>query len=99
MASPLWIIGSYGDHRSYLSIVLKHLIALHVVTLEHDNRPVEAGDVQAEVICSDFFIRSVGEHLEKEVLLDISKTNIFIAFDRFKLINTFFGSTCTSLDR
>lgn len=51
------------SRRSYLSVVLEHLIALHVVTLEHDDGPVEAGDVQTEVICPDFFVRCVGEHL------------------------------------
>lgn len=55
-------------NRFYLSIVLEHLIALHVVTLEHDNRSVEAGDVQTEVICPNFFIRCVWEHLETRCL-------------------------------
>lgn len=53
---------------SYLRIVLKHLIALHVVTLEHDDGSVEAGDVQTEVICPNFFIRCVCEHLETRCL-------------------------------
>lgn len=48
---------------AYLSIVLKHLIALHVVALEHEDGSVEAGDVQTQVICSYFFIGSVREHL------------------------------------
>lgn len=62
-AGWLWI--SYPvKYRSYLGIVLKHLIALHVVTLEHDDGSVEAGDVQTEVIRSDFFIRCVRKHLE-----------------------------------
>lgn len=50
---------------AYLSIVLKHLIAPHVVTLEHEDGSIEAGDVQAEVVCSYFLIGSVGEHLGK----------------------------------
>lgn len=49
--------------ETYLSIVLKHLIALHVVALEHEDGSVEAGDVQTEVICPYFFIGSVREHL------------------------------------
>lgn len=53
------LFGYIMKYRSYLSIVLKHLIALHVVTLEHDDGSVEAGDVQTEVICPDFFIRRV----------------------------------------
>lgn len=52
-------------HGSYLGVVLKHLIALHVVTLEHDDRPVEAGHVQAEVVRPDLFVRRVGENLVK----------------------------------
>lgn len=48
---------------AYLSIVLKHLIALHVVALEHEDGSVEAGDIQTEVICSNFLIGSVREHL------------------------------------
>lgn len=43
----------------YLCIVLKHLIALHVVALEHEDGSVKAGDVQTEVICSYFLIGSV----------------------------------------
>lgn len=50
---------------AYLSIVLKHLIALHVVALEHEDGSVEAGDVQTQVVCSYFFIGSVREHLGK----------------------------------
>lgn len=52
-------------HGSYLGVVLKHLIALHVVTLEHDDRPVEAGHVQAEVVRPDFFVRCVRKDLVK----------------------------------
>lgn len=52
-------------HGSYLGVVLKHLIALHVVTLEHDDGPVEAGHVQTEVVGPDFFVRRVGENLVK----------------------------------
>lgn len=52
-------------HGSYLGVVLEHLIALHVVTLEHDDGPVQAGHVQAEVVCPDFFVRRVGEDLGK----------------------------------
>lgn len=48
---------------SYLGVVLKHLIALHVVTLEHDDRAVEARHVQAEVVGPDFFVCRVGENL------------------------------------
>lgn len=55
-------------HGSYLGIVLKHLIALHVVTLEHDDGPVEAGNIQAEVVCADFFVRRVREHLVKRAV-------------------------------
>ncbi len=62
------LFGCFVKRRSYLSIVLKHLIALHVVTLEHDDGSVEAGDVQTEVICPDFFIRCVREHLETRCL-------------------------------
>lgn len=62
------LFGYFVKRRSYLSIVLKHLIALHVVTLEHDDGSVEAGDVQTEVICPDFFVRSVWEHLETQCL-------------------------------
>ncbi len=62
----LWII--WLLYESYLSIVLKHLIALHVVTLEHDDRSVEAGDIQTEVICPNFFIRRVWEYLETRCL-------------------------------
>lgn len=66
-AGWLWI--SYTvKYRSYLGIVLEHLIALHVVTLEHDDGSVETGDVQTEVIRSDFFIRCVGKHLERRFL-------------------------------
>lgn len=43
----------------YLCIILKHLIALHVVALEHEDGSVKAGDVQTEVICSYFLIGSV----------------------------------------
>lgn len=53
-----------GWFGPYLCIVLKHLIALHVVALEHEDGSVKAGDVQTEVICSYFFIGSVREHLE-----------------------------------
>lgn len=48
----------------YLSIVLKHLIALHVVALEHEDGSVETRDVQTQVVRSYFFIGSVREHLE-----------------------------------
>lgn len=60
-------------HGSYLGVVLEHLIALHVVTLEHDDGPVEAGHVEAEVICPDFFVRRVGEHLGKQPVQNISE--------------------------
>lgn len=52
---------------SYLGVVLKHLVALHVVTLEHDHGPVEAGHVQAEVVRPDFLVRRVGEDLEDKI--------------------------------
>lgn len=60
------LFGRYGEYESYLGIVLEHLIALHVVTLEHDDRSVEAGDVQTEVVCPNFFICCVREHLGKK---------------------------------
>lgn len=69
------LFGSFVKHRSYLSIVLEHLIALHVVTLEHDDRSVEAGDVQTEVICPNFFIRCVWEHLGTRFLTQPMKTS------------------------
>lgn len=49
---------------TYLGVILEHLVALHVVTLEHHYGSVEAGNIQTEIICADFFVRCVWEHLE-----------------------------------
>lgn len=69
-AAWLWITWLLREeYESYLSIVLEHLIALHVVTLEHDDGSVEAGDVQTEVVRPNFFIRRVREHLEQQMSL------------------------------
>ena len=64
-------------HRSYLSIVLEHLIALHVVTLEHDDGSVETGDIETEVIRPNFFIRRVREHLETRFHAQKGKTLLY----------------------
>lgn len=62
----IWLLREFGP---YLGVILEHLIPLHVVTLEHDDGSVEAGDVQTEVVCPDFFIRRVRKHLESQMSL------------------------------
>lgn len=67
------------EYESYLGIVLEHLIALHEVTLEHDDGSVDAGDVQTEVICPNFFIRRVREHLGNKTSLSEDEASTSLA--------------------
>ena len=59
------MVENHQPRCAHLGVVLKHLVALHVMALQHHDGAVETGHVQAEVIRTDLLVGRVREHLRR----------------------------------